>query len=223
MVLANQGRVENVSLRLLDRGLQETIWEYAFTPEDIARGEFTLSGYDLYAGEFAQQHMDLLRQGYAFDPVLEVAYSVASPDGAETQSFQAEPAPELWVSARYDLVNPQDDFLNYFMEQTTYPDSFVVRIDPIPVEGIRIVYDESSPLSPGDVSVRLFVNGQEMTADAGHLEVEPLTYDGESFYAYAFVLPRPDSWPDHGTATIEITQKLLHYDSTYTKTLTVEY
>ena len=78
--------MESVTVRMVDRVLGETIWEYAFAEEDMERGVYTLSGYDLYAGEFMQKHWDQLMQGYEPDPVLEVSYTIPTDHGPATSS-----------------------------------------------------------------------------------------------------------------------------------------
>ena len=215
--------MEAVTLRMVDRVLGETIWEYSLTEEDMERGAYTLSGYDLYAGEFMQKHWDQLMQGYEPDPVLEVSYTVSTDHGPETQTEMAEAAEELWVNARFDEKDPKDDFLASFLEETTYPDSFVARIEATANEGIRMVYGEEAALSPGDVSVTVSVDGQTIPGDGWHMEVETQTYEGKTLYAYALVVPRPDSVPEHGTATVTIRQRLLHHDLAAAKTVNVEY
>ena len=215
--------MESVTVRMVDRVLGETIWEYAFAEEDMERGVYTLSGYDLYAGEFMQKHWDQLMQGYEPDPVLEVSYTIPTDHGPEMKTEQAEPAEELWINARFDAKEPKDDFLASFLGETVYPDCFVARIEAAPYAGVQMVYGGEAALSSGDVSVTVSVDGQALPGDGWHMEVQTQTYEGKTLYTYALVVPRPDPVPEHGTATVTILQKLLHYDLTASKTLIIEY
>lgn len=224
VVLTASESMEAVTVRLFDRVLQEPIWTYDLTGEDMARGVYAFSNYDLYAGEFVQSHLDQVRQGYEPDPVLEVAYTFRTDDGETTLTERTEAADELWVSARYDLKDPGEDFLSYFLEETTYPDCFVVRVEGTPYEDLHVSYGEDGALGSGDVSVTLLADGQPVPVEGCHLERTETTYDGGTLYAYAFVIPRPDSFPDHGAVEIRVTRRLIHYpDHTVTDIKTVEY
>ena len=130
--------LETVVVRMWDRGLEEEIWSHDLTQEELSRGEYAFSDYDLFSGDYVEKHLDQLREGYEPDPVLEVIYTFRAETGTETVTEQAEPAYEPWISARYDLQDPSEDFLAYFMEQTTYPDCFVVRIEALPGDDCRL-------------------------------------------------------------------------------------
>lgn len=162
-------------------------------------------------------------EGYEPDPVLEVVYTVRTDAGPETFTEQIEPSDELWISVRYDLKDPEEDFLHYFMGETTYPDCFVLRIDPSPFGELNVIYGESAALRPGDVAVTLTLDGQPIPADTCRLEITSQTYDGQTLYAYAFVMPRPASFPDHGTADVRIMRKLLSFDLAVANTSTLAY
>ena len=224
--LAAQEKMTAVTARMVDPVLQETIWEHAFTEDEIAFGWFNLSSYDLYNREYVDSHQAMLQQGYEPDPVLEVAYTVRNDDGSEeTFTERAEAAEELWVSFRYDLKNQEEDFNYYFLEETTYPDCFVVRIDHTMAQDIKIVYgDDADLLRPGDVAVTVAFNGQQIDPAACHLEVEPAIYGGQIFFSYAFVMPRPETFPEHGTVEYTVTRRFIHYaNSTWKDQRTYEY
>ncbi len=224
--LAAQEKMSAVTARLADPTLQETIWEHVYTEEEIAFGWYALSNYDLYSREYVDSHLALLQQGYEPDPVLEVTYTVRNDDGTEeTFTERAQAAEELWVSFRYDLKNQEEDFNYYFLEETTYPDSFVVRIDPTMVKNIHILYgDDIAALGPGDVAVTVTANGQQIDPAACHLEVEPVIYDGQIFFRYAFVMPRPETFPEHGTVEYTVTRRFINYPAnTWKDQRTYEY
>lgn len=225
VLLEGQESITAVTVRMVDRGNGETIWEHALTAEEIASGAFEMKDYDLYAGEYIESRWDQVMQGYEPDPILQVTYTAVGADGAEeTVTREAEAAYELWVSSRYDLKDPADDFLSYFMEQTTYPDSFVIRIEDTPYGELNISYGEDAALQPGDVAVTITVNGQTLSGEGARLVRTETVYDEGSLYAYAFVVPRPASLPEQGTAQITITRRLISYpDATRTDQKTVEY
>ena len=211
VVLEAQDKMTAVTARIWDRVLEETMWEYPFTAEDIARGWYTFPEFDLGASEFARNHWDQLMAGYEPDPILEVVCTARTDDGEETFTEQAEAAYELWVSARYDLDNQAEDFLYYFMEETTYPGCFVVRMDPSPYGELNMTYGEDVELQPGDVSVILKAGGQRLSGDGWHMEKTVIVREEGTFYAYALVIPRPDSLPEHGSVEVVITRKFIHY------------
>ncbi len=211
VVLEAQDKMTAVTVRIWDRVLEETMWEYPFTAQDIARGWYTFPEYDLGASEFAKAHWDQLMAGYEPDPVLEVICTARTDDGEQTFTEQAEAAFELYISGRYDLKDPDEDFLHYFLEETTYPDCFVVRIDPSPYGELNMTYGEDVELQPGDVSVILKAGGQKLSGDGWHMEKTVIVREEGTFYAYALVIPRPDSLPEHGSVEIAITRKLIHY------------
>ena len=224
VTLTNQGRLSAVSLRLWDPVQEETIWAYDLTAEEMALGEYMFRDYDLYGEEYVQSHLDLLREGYEPDPVLEVTYTFLTAGGEETRSIRTKAAYEVWIGARYDLKDPAEDFLSYFMEETTYPDSFVLRIDPCPYGDLTICYGEDAELQPGDVAVTVTVNGQTLSGEGARLEKTETVYTGGILYAYAYVIPRPASCPEQGTAELRITRRLISYpDTTRTDIKTVEY
>ena len=169
---------------------------------------YTVSGgQDVAAGVFAR-----------------IVFTAHIDDGEQTFTEEAEAAYELWVGARYDLKDPNEDFLHTFMEETTYPDCFVIRIDPAPYGGLNLYYGEDAELQPGDLSVILKADGQTLSGDGWHMEKAETVYDEGTLYAYALVIPRPESLPEHGTAEVYITRKLIHYPATVsTEMHTVEY
>ncbi len=214
---------EAVTFRLWDGVLQETIWEHALTEEELAQGVYELSNFDLAKSEFAQKHWDRLMEGYEPDPVLEVVYTVRTAAGPETFTERFEVVDELRISVRYDLKDPEEDLLHYFLEETTYPDCFVLRIDPSPFGELNVIYGEDAALRPGDVAVTLTVDGQPIPAETCRLEVTSRTRGDQTLYAYAFVMPRPASFPDHGTADVRIMRKLLSFDLIVVKPSTLTY
>ena len=110
------------------------------------------------------------------------------------------------------------------MEETTYPDSFVLRIDSCPYGDLAISYGEGAELRPGDVAVTVTINGETLSGEGAHLEKTETVYDEGAFYSYAFVIPRPASCPEQGTAEISLTRRLIHYPShTWTDMKTVEF
>lgn len=203
--------LETVVVRMWDRGLEEEIWSHDLTQEELSRGEYAFSDYDLFSGDYVEKHLDQLREGYEPDPVLEVIYTFRAETGTETVTEQAEPAYEPWISARYDLQDPSEDFLAYFMEQTTYPDCFVVRIEDTPYGDLHVAYGEEGDLPAGGVAVTITVDGRALPGDDCRLETETFEYEGTTFYTYLLIVPRPEDFPAEGTAQITIARRLLSY------------
>ena len=224
MTLEGQDRISAVTVRMWDRELEEVMWTYDLTTAQIAQGRYTMPEFDLGASEFAQKHWDQLMAGYMPEPVLQVIYTAKTENGEETFTEEAEAAYELWVSGRYDLKDPEEDFLHSFMEQTTYPDCFVVRIEDTPFGEIRMSYGEGEELEPGDVSVILKADGKILSGDGWHMEKTETVYDEGTFYAYALVVPRPADLPEHGSIELTVTRRLIHYPTQTTEeTKTIEY
>ena len=69
----------------------------------------------------------------------------------------------------------------------------------------------------------LSVNGETLSGDGWHLEKTETVYDEGMLYAYALVIPRPASCPEHGTVQAHIVQKLLHANFTVIKDFPIEY
>ena len=198
-----------------DRGLEEEIWSHDLTPEELSRGEYAFSDYDLFSGDYVEKHLDQLREGYEPDPVLEVTCTfrteTGTETGTETVTERAEPAYEPWISVRYDLKDPSEDFLAYFMEQTTYPDCFVVRVEDTPYGNLYVAYGAAEDLPAGGVAVTVTVDGQTLPGDDCRLETETFAYKGTTFYTYLLIVPRPESLPAEGKAQVIVTRRLLSY------------
>lgn len=216
---------EAVTVRMVDRAIDQVIWSHALTAEELSAGGYAFSDYDLYrelyAGDYMEAHQAQMGEGYEPDPILVVEYVPLAAPAPVT--LTAEAKDELWASVRYDLADPTEDFLSSFMEQTTYPDCFVLRVDPISLEGMRLIYGEGADLRPGDMAVTVTVDGVSLPAESCRLEVETEVYQGQTFYTYALVMPRPDTFPAHGVAHVRIEQKLLNYDIVHIKERDIEY
>ena len=96
-------------------------------------------------------------------------------------------------------------------------------MDPSPYGELNILYGESGELQPGDVSVTLTVDGETLSGDGWHMEKTVIVREEGTFYAYALVIPRPASCPEHGSVHVWIVQRLLHFESIVTRIMTVEY
>lgn len=210
-----------VTVRLVSDTLGETIWEHSLTAEDLAMGYYAFSDFNLMACDFVQDRWEQIELvNFALDPVLEVACTLQ--DGSAFTE-RIEPMEELWISVRYDLKDPSEDFMAYFLEETTYPDSFVVRIERTTLGDLDIRYGDGEGLAPGAVAVTIDVGGRLIPLEGCRLEVDRETRDGETYYWYAYVLPRPADFPEHGTAVVTLAQRLLNFDLTVVRTRIIEY
>ena len=212
-------QMESVTVRLTDPYMG-TIFEHLLDAEEVARGYYELNHFDLYNYLYTNDFsFDNLPSGYDPSPLLEVTYAYGEngPTGTET----AEAAYEMWVNLSYD--DPDDDMS--WIWGSYYPGCFVARIeDRLNYDGLKIYYGEQDELSPGDVWVRVTVDGRDIPAETCRLVLEPHEEaNGEVYYSYTFVMPRPDTFPEHGTAHLTITQKLVHYDMTATRERDYDY
>lgn len=216
---------EQVTVSMVDRAIDATIWAHELTGEELSAGSWAFSDYDLYrelySGDYMETHQAEIGADYEPDPILAVAYTL--PGAPESVILTAEAKGELWASVRYDSADPADDFLSYFMEQTTYPDCFVLRVDPINLAGMELVYGEGADLRPGDMAVTVTVDGIPLPAETCRMAVETEEYQGTTFYTYALIMPRPETFPEHGVAHVRLIQKLLNYDDVHIKERDIEY
>lgn len=216
-------QLESIALRIYDVYLG-TIWEYEPDAEERLFGYYWLHDFDLYDYLYSHEFdFDNVPPDYNLEPQMEVTYAYSGEDGpSDVETVEA--AHEMWVSVHYDLPNPEEDPYAYMFGETTYPDCFVARIEEwMTYDGLRFFYGEREDLAPGDVYVTVTVDGQDIPAETCRLELEPHEYGDAVYYSYAFVMPRPESFPEHGTAHVSFTQKLVHYDTTYTRIREIEY
>ena len=223
VALEAREKMESVLVRLCDPILQETVWEYSLTEDDLAKGIFSLEGFDLSQTEYAQRHFDRLMADYKPDLRLEVVYTFRTEAGESTKTERMQAVDELMVTVRYDQPDPTEDVYSALYGIVTYPDCFVVRVDESIYEGVRVLCGVPDALEPGDVAVTVAVDGQTIPADACRLEITPRTENGQTFYSYALVMPRPSAFPEHGTVQVHIVQKLLHANFTAIKDFPIEY
>lgn len=216
---------EAVTVRMVDRAIDQVIWSHALTAEELSAGGYAFSDFDLYRelyeGDYIEAHQAQIGEGYEPEPILEVEYALLG--APEPVTLTAEAKDELWASVRYDMADPAEDFLSYFMNEITYPDSFVLRLDPVNLPGLNLVYGEGADLHPGDIAVTVTVDGISLPAESCSLVVMPEEYQGVTFYSYALIMPRPDTFPEHGVAHVRIEQKLLNYDIVHIKERDIEY
>lgn len=216
---------EQVTVRMVDRAIDETIWAHELSSEELSAGSWAFSEYDLYrelySGDYIEAHQSQIGENYEPDPILAVDYTLRG--APELVTLTAEAKGELWASVRYDLADPAEDFISYFMEETTYPDCFVLRVDPINLAGMNLVYGEGADLRPGDMAVTVTVDGIPLPAETCRMEVETEEYRGMTFYTYVLVMPRPETFPEHGVAHVRLVQKLLNYDAVHIKERDIEY
>ena len=209
--------ITSVHVRLWDETLQAAAFAYDFTPEDIEAGFYATGALDL--NEFYWEHRDeLANVDTHTPPYLEATMTYTDANGTEqTVTHRANPAPEMWVDLTYD--DPDDDWS--WMWGNASPGCFVARILIPTVESVRFTMDPNDELAPGDVFLAITVDGTPLPADGAYADVfeEVYTIDGETYKdrSLLYVMPRPDTFPEHGTAHLVLTQKLVHYDTTVTR------
>ncbi len=216
-------QMESIIIRLNEPYIG-TIWEHELDAEERSFGYYRQDNFDLYNYIYSNDFdLSNVPPNYDLNPLLEVAYAYSGENGL-SDVVSAEAVQEMWVGVHYDNPNPEEDIYATFYGETTYPDCFVVRIEEwMTYDGLQIFYGKQENLEPGDVCVTVTVDGQDIPADTCRLVLEPHEYGDQVYYSYAFVMPRPETFPEHGTAHVTLTQKLLHYNTSNTKLRDITY
>jgi len=78
-------------------------------------------------------------------------------------------------------------------------------------------------LNNGDILITISVDGAVLTGEFDPTAVYFDEYEGESVFYVVIAVPRPDSFPEHGTAEIVMRQKLKDHDYIHERTRTITY
>ena len=214
--------VSSVSLRLIAPDVEEPALEIELTPEQIENAIYELrvgdreEGFD--ANEFFAHHAEA-------DLTMELTYTVLGEAGEETVIETIEPTVEDWIYWRFDS---EDDVggIAEMMFGDIFPNCFVVRIFDSPNDDLALtVGSDADTLKNGDVTIRVRIDGREIPAEGGRLLRGRYRYEGDDtiYYDYALVIPIPEDFPQHGTATMTLTRKLTHSDAIIIREKDVEY
>ena len=208
VLLYDTEHILSVHVRIWEELVQDSVMEYDLTEDEIRFGLWEELGID--ANDFYGKHMEEYEALGEFGvPVLEVTMTCRLDDGTEiTITRVAEPKAEDYVSVYYDTENEEaNDY--------TFPGCFVAAVYDTENPDFRISADTGETLQPGEITVSISVNGQEIPAALCRLKelVDIFEYEGVeySFRTYYLVMQRPSSFPAHGRATVHIRQSFYNY------------
>ncbi|MBR4906097.1 MAG: hypothetical protein IKZ44_04510 [Clostridia bacterium] len=213
-------RVSSVSIRLTAPDIEEPALEIELTPRQIENGIYQLragdrdEGFD--ANEFFAHHAEA-------NLTMELTYTILSEAGEETVAETIEPAVEDWIYWGFDS---EDDIVGEMMFGTVFPNCFVGRIYDTTVADLKLtVGSDAEALNNGDAAISILIDGREIPAEGSRLITGGPwpDDDGLTYYAYILVIPLPEDFPQHGTATMTLTRKLIHSDAILVRVKVVEY
>ncbi len=200
-------RIEKASMRLWDPNIGETAAEHTFTREEIDAGVYAAERFD--ANGFAYEHGEAYA-GIGREPemVLETTVTYRTETGEETvvKTSEAEVVP--WVNVNFDTEEDVGGIIE-MMYGTVYPNCFVVRIERTETDHPQVVFgDDPSGIGEGGILITVSVDGMTLTGVfdpvAMYADVE-----GDRMYFYpVYAVPLPETFPEHGTAHVQIRQRL---------------
>ncbi|MBQ6235731.1 MAG: hypothetical protein IJK54_07400, partial [Clostridia bacterium] len=196
--------------------------EVTLTPEEIASGIYISDRFD--ANGFLFEHMPDDADPYTEpEVIMEISFTVRTDDGEETVETECTAEVEPWVGVNYDSEEDVGGIVE-MMYGTVYPDCFVVRIEEAKTFPLRVVFgDDPDVLNNGDILITISVDGAVLTGEFDPTAVYFDEYEGERVFYIVFAVPRPDSFPEHGTAEIVMRQKLKDHDYIHERTKTIKY
>lgn len=222
LTISEPEQVSAVSLRLNAPNEEEPALEVELTPQEIANGFYNLragnrdEGFD--TNSFFAHRPDA-------DLSMELTYTVRENTGERTVVRTIEPTVEDWIDWRFDS---EDDVggIAEMMFGTIFPNCFTVRIFESTDLDLHLTIGEDAETLPnGGVTVSINVDGRDIPADAGKLYAQKYTYNGdETVYCdYILVIPIPEDFPAHATATMTLTRRLTNYDAIVIRQKTIDY
>lgn len=214
-----QDRILGVTAQLWDEQIGQAVGGFEIPAEAIAAGSFKLP--TLYAYEFYQQYAaeyDAL--GAWPDPELRLTYRFLNENGEEEeQTVTVQNQHQLGWATRYwdEDADPEWGYPGCFAFSTY--ESYVP---------VSVSYSQADPAAPGEITVWLTLNGQDVPAELVRLEPEEEAWpdaEGETvvFYYGNIVVPRPDWAGEHGVAHFTVRQALEGYDTVWVTERDVEY
>ncbi len=215
-------RITSVSLRLTAPGVDEPAYETELTPQEIGEQTYRLragdrdDGFD--ANAFYADHMDA-------DLAMELTYTVSDETGEQTHTETFEPDVELWIDWRFDSEEDVGGVAEWLFGEI-FPNCFTVRMfGTTDLEQQLTVGSDPETLKNGGVTVTVSIDGREIPAEGSKLHSETYRYtDDETVYCdYILVIPIPEDFPPHGTATMTLTRKLTNSGAIVSNTKVIEY
>ena len=215
-------RVTSVSLRLTAPDDENPALEIELTPEEIAGGYYRLRVGDRDDGFDANAYFAYHEEA---DLTMELRYTVSGDAGEKTHAETFAPSEELWIDWRYDSEEDIGGIAEW-MYGEIFPNCFVVRLyestDP---EQQLIVGSDADTLKNGGIAIAISIDGRDIPSEGSTLYSAMYRYtdDNAVFYDYALVIPVPEDFPQHGTATLTLTRRLTDSDAVIVRSKTIEY
>lgn len=163
-----------------------------------------------------------------------VSVSYDAPNDEFTDWFFGSSFPDSFVARVYD--SPDELYFTTDPNETLLPGGIFVSVtadgQTIPAESciLHVEEDVYTVASLGDVSVYILYYEDGKEIKEYNPELDPSTIDESSlslqtytYYYYYFEMPRPSSFPEHGTAHVVLRQKLFHFDVEYSRERDIEY
>ena len=222
LIVSVPERVSSVSFRLVAPDVEEPALEIELTPQQIEDRIYVLrvgnrdDGFD--ANEFFAHHAEA-------DLTMELTYTIVGDAGEETRTETFEPTVEDWIYWRFDSEEDVGG-IGEMMFGDIFPNCFTVRIfDSLNGELNLTVGSDADALGNGDVTISVLIDGREIPAEGSRLLRGMYRYEGDDtiFYDYALVIPLPEDFPQHGTATMTLTRKLTRGEAIIVEVKNVDY
>lgn len=212
-------RLLAVTAQLWDGQIGQTVSGFEIPAEAIAAGSFKLP--TLYAYEFYQQYSEEYDAIGAWpDLELRLTYRFLGENGEEEeQTLTVQNQHQLGWATRYWDEDADPEW--------AYPGCFAFSTYES-YAPVSVSYSKADPAAPGEITVWITINGQDVPAELVRIEPEKEEWfdaDGETvtFYYSNIVVPRPDWAGEHGVAHFTVRQALEGYDTIWVTERDVEY
>ncbi len=221
VTLTDRWRTTAVHVRIWDEQVNDSLLEYDLEEDYIKFGFWAQEGIDLQTF-YAKHREEYESAGTRISLQLEVTLTYEMPDGTTgTVVRRSEPKPEDYVMVEYHSADAEPNAY-------TFPDCFVVTVyDAVTEENPPFITDRTHDLLPGEIYVGISASYHRLSADQCRVEciADSYEYEGKTYtsYTYYLVFPRPDDIPPHGTATVTVKQRFLHFNFMRIDEHTVEY
>ena len=215
-------RITSASLRLTAPNDENPALEIELTPEEIAKGYYQLRAGDRDDGFDANAYFAYREET---ELTMEIRYTASGDAGQETHVETFDPSVELWIDWRYDSEEDIGGIAEW-MYGEIFPNCFVVRLyESADADQQLIVGSDAGTLKNGGIAIAISIDGRDIPSEDGTLYSAMYRYtdDDTVFYDYALVIPVPEDFPQHGTATMTLTRRLSGSDAVIVRIKTIEY
>lgn len=222
LIVSMPEQVTSVSFRLIAPDVAEPALEIELTPQQIADRFYQLrvgdrdDGFD--ANPFFASHEDA-------ELTMELTYTVQGDAGEQTHTETFEPSVEPWIDWRFDSEEDVGGIAELMFGQI-FPNCFTVRIYETTNLDLQLsVGADTETLPNGGVSIQVSIDGRDIPAEVSQLYSQQYRYQGdETVYCdYVLVIPIPEDFPQHGTATMTLTRKLTDNDAVIMRVKEIDY